>query len=61
MKEKIFRYLGLTEEESNYVFLPDEPTYVAQMEKELLENTLKKIPNTKKLAEKYYWIPFGYN
>lgn len=59
LKRKIINILSISEEEANIILLPDEPTYVARMEKDVLLASAEKNGNmARKLSEKYYWIPF---
>ena len=64
LKSKIGRILKLKQEKLDLISLPHKPTSTSEMEKDVLNAALSnKNPKVeaKKLSERYYWIPFGYD
>lgn len=64
LKQKIGARLELFGDELDIIALPKEQTFATQMERDILEAALKSETTekvAKLLAEKYYWIPFGYD
>jgi len=64
LKKKIGARLELSGDDLDIIALPEEQTFATQMEREVIEGSLDKNnekQSSKDLADKYYWIPFGYD
>ncbi len=64
LKQKIKKILKIESKDLDIITLPKKQTFTTQMERKILEISLKKTvtkKNLKNLFDKYYWIPFGYD
>lgn len=64
LKQNIGARLGMQGDDLDSIALPEERTVATQMERNVIEAAVSEnpLPNTAKaLAEKYFWMPFGYD
>lgn len=64
LRSEVQKRLNLTVEEISILSLPTQPTFTTMLEKEVLKYTISRKNldiAAQKLANKYYWIPFGYD
>ncbi len=62
---KIQNILQISKEDLEIISTPDDKAIVSQMEESILrlslDNNLDIVSASNELAEKYYWVPFGYD